>query len=114
MPTQGDLFIGEPAKDRAEAEAIYRKLGIDGRGAERTVTYKGRQFLIYIYGMQDVDSYERAVAFNLTRRYRGAILDIDRERTDPFTVDPQDLANLLAEVRTWWPDAKVFLWTRCY
>jgi hypothetical protein len=134
MPWQGDLFIGEPVKTREEAEAIYRKLGIvigtskhnpepdvfNGDGAERFVTFRRRELRVYVYGQQDSESNTLAVAFNLTGRYRGVILDIDCKhadgrpsgRSDPFVFDPADLADILAQVRVWWPDASVFIWDR--
>ena len=129
MPCQGDLFIGEPVKAREEAEAVYRKLGIelegdvfDGCGAERFVTFKGRDLSVYVYGMQDSETNELAVAFNLTGRYKGCVLDVDCKhenghpsgRSDPFIFDPQDLVAILAQVRTWWPAASVFIWDRFY
>jgi hypothetical protein len=132
MPWQGDLFIGEPVKTREEAEAIYQKLGIklrarhappdvfDGSGDERFVIFKGRKLRVYVYGMQDSESNELAVAFNLTSRYKGSVLDIDCKhkdgepsgRSDPFVFDPQDLVDILAQVRTWWTEASVFIWDR--
>jgi hypothetical protein len=53
-------------------------------------------------------------------RYKGEVLDInckddegeDSGRSDPFPFDPLDIVDILAQVRTWWPDASVFLWDR--
>jgi hypothetical protein len=128
MPWQGDLFIGEPVKDEDEAFAIYRALGIkfdedsifDGGGKDFHVTLRGRTIRVYVYAMVDSESCEKAVAFNLTSRYRGSVLDVDCKhedgrpsgRSDPFVFDPQDLLDLLAQVRTWWPNAKTFIWDR--
>ncbi len=138
MPWQGDLFIGETVKDKTEAEAVYAKLGIriekhdfeeepdvfNGTGDERFVNFKGRKLRVYVYGMCDSETCEKAVAFNLTDRYKGSVLDIDcvhkdgyragepSGRYDPFIFDPQDLVDVLAQVREWWPDAKVFIWDR--
>jgi hypothetical protein len=120
MPTQGDLMIGVPVKTEAEALAIYSQLGLEtdeqgvfgGKGGERSVSLHKRVFTVYVSGMQEDDSRTYAVGFHLTDRYKGSVLDADSPhgRESLFVFDPQDLLDLLAQVHTWWPEAKVFLW----
>lgn len=143
MPWQGDLFIGQPVKDANGALAIYETLGIpspqsqqfgdtviepdvfDGKGKAFKITFRGRELRVYVYAMQDSETCERAVAFNLTGRYEGKVLDIDCKypegeyrggepsgRPDPFVFDPKDLVEVLEQVRAWWPGASVFIWDR--
>lgn len=125
MPSQGDLFIGVPVKDAAEAIQVFNKLQInienqpsseeedidpfDGRGGKRQIIYDGKTFDVHIYGINEEGTM--AVAFNLTSRYRGAVIDIDCKngRDDLFILDLSNISDLLDRVRAWWPEAQVFL-----
>jgi hypothetical protein len=60
---------------------------------------------------------DAAVAFHLTQRYRGEILDHEHQeggRPEPFDFDPEDLVSILKQVREWWPKAQVMIWTVFY
>jgi hypothetical protein len=101
----------------------------DMSSVERTIHYKGVDWPVRIdfahegEGGADfpVDKDERytdaAVCFHLTQRYRGAILDFEDQhggRHEPFAFDPLELQEILVQVRSWWPDAQVLIWTVFY
>lgn len=60
------------------------------------------------------DAYTDAmIGFELTSRYAPAILDIDHARggrPEPFEIDVEACASILAEVRAWWPTAGLYIW----
>lgn len=124
MSMQGDFFIGVPLQYAGmvdEARAIYKQLGIPvgdgllgGSGKNFGVHLRGRTYPVYVYAIDDKESEQMAVAFQLTGRYAGRVLDADYEsgRTNPFVFNPEDLVAILADVRQWWPEAQVFLWDR--
>lgn len=131
MGTHGQLYIGVPVQNEAEAVAIYNQLDIDigedgvfsGTGKEVTVSLKGRKYEVYLSAMTDEDEMESfAVGFHLTDRYEGAILDADskwpdgnpRGRPETFVFDPLDIVEVLKDVRKWWPQAQVFIWDVAY
>lgn len=131
MGTHGQLYIGVPVQNEAEAIAIYEQLDIDigedgvfcGDGRFFTVSLKGRKYKAYVSAMTDEDVMESfAVGFHLTDRYMGAILDADskwpdgrsRGRPEVFVFDPLDIVEILVEVRQWWPQAQVFIWDVAY
>lgn len=106
-----------------EALDVFKRIGIelednglddpeymfDGSGGMKSITYDGRQFDVHIHGIDEEGA--RAVAFNLTGRYRGYVIDAHcpHGREDPFVLDPFKLCELLTEVRTWWPEAQLLL-----
>ncbi len=136
MPWQGDLFIGVEVSGEEEAIAVYEELGIpvgkvktsgfgqeatfmedvfSGSGVEKTVTFRGKPVRVYLYAMIDGNNSDSfAVGFGLTGRYKGHVLDKDEPKGRPevFTFDPEDLCEILREVRTWWPKAGTFIWDR--
>jgi len=70
-----------------------------------------------MYGDDDLSYTDACVFFSLTSRYRGAVLDAKHERggrPEPFEFDPQDIVDILAQVRVWWPEAKAMIWTIWY
>lgn len=123
MPGQSQLYVGQPVDSYEAAVAVYERLGIevgedvfDGRGEGRVVEFRGREVPVYICGMREDETGERAVGFALTGRYEEAVLDAgkDKGRPDLFVFDPADIEGVLEEVRAWWPEAVVFLWDRFY
>ena len=143
MPWQGHLWIGESVSNWEEVRAIYDKLGIDYKdikdewndffrnphlpGAKRQVRYKDTTFGVSITfehegegGMRfpNNEVYSDAlVGFQITSRYSPAVIDSwcgTGGRPEPFEFDPQDLVDILKQVREWWPDAKCIIWTNFY
>ena len=62
------------------------------------------------------DYTDALVGFYVTSRYSGAVLDKDTShgRHEPFVFDPTELAELLSQVREWWPEAQAMIWTVFY
>lgn len=126
MPWQGHLFIGQPFSTLEEGEAILKKLGIEVNqeyglfesGAPRKIEYGLGTITVRIEAMEETEGgeTERAVAFNLTNRYRGAVLDAEypHGRDEPFIVDIDAVAYILKQVREWWPEAECLIWDRHY
>ena len=144
MPWQGHLFIGQKVRNYQEAAEIFKSLGVeieafdndedawevfDGISLKKEVEYQGVNYPIEIDFMHeseggydfpvanDEDYTDAAVAFHLTQRYSGAILDHEHQhggRPEPFEFDPIELDVILREVRTWWPNAKLMIWTVFY
>ena len=91
--------------------------------------YRGVPFDVSVTFMHEMDGEDfptpdpeemytdAMVGFNLTERYRGAILDAEYTnggRPEPFMFDPAELVVILDQVRLWWPEAQVAIWTLHY
>lgn len=134
MPWSGHLFIGQPVRDYAELRAVLTKLDIpcerasddfelfDGSfGRQIALKLHDRTFYAwlaaelsddFLFPAHPGESTGAAVALRLTNRYKGAVLDADAQsgRTDPFCFDPEDIAELLRQVRIFWPEAQAMIW----
>lgn len=138
MPWQAQLFIGVPVHDYDEARQILGKLGAFLKGyddeslcntaANKTVNFRGKVRQITIgfsreaeggcpFPMPKSEPYTDAiVGFYLTARYSPALLDEGHKhgRPEPFCFDPLEVADLLKQVREWWPEAQAIIWDNWY
>ena len=139
MPWQGHLFIGQPVRNYQELRDILTKLGIendktpddelfDGSMCKAVeLELKGATYKASIVAYWEQEGGARfpatsgcsdaAVALNLTSRYRGAILDAAYTRggrPEPFVFDPNDILELLRQVREFWPEAQALIWDHHY
>ena len=132
MPWQAHLYVGVEVSSEKEALKIYNDLGITpdtprnggvfgGAGKEYFISLRGKQHRVYLYAMQENEggSNTFAVAFALTGRYGPEVLDAPIEenedapgRPEIFVFDPDELNDILNQVRPWFKDAKVFMWDR--
>lgn len=134
MPTQAQLYIGERVHDFEEIEALYEKLGVDTAAADPedpytlydcqkpvTLNYRGETVTLSLgfyndnegsFPVPKDEAYSSAlVGIALTSRYAPTLLDRGHEhgRPDPFEVDVGALADLLEQVRDFWPEAEVLM-----
>lgn len=110
-------------------EEIQQALCENGRRPKKTIVHKGKTYEVRIDFEQEAEGgaifpvpkdeeyTDACVAFSLTQRYRGAVLDFAHDkggRPEPFEFDPQDILDILAQVHEWWPEAKALIWTKFY
>ncbi len=146
MPWQGQLYIGQRIHNIDEARAVLTALhrAGDDRIPERdeddddigelpsltrNVVHAGKPFTVQVevhqteeggvsFPVPASEPYTDAlIGFELTARYRGAILDAaftSGGRPEPFAVDVAAVADILRQVREWWPSAEVLILTMFY
>jgi hypothetical protein len=138
MSWQAHLFIGVPISTYEDIRKIMLQLSgnLEWRTADKgelfydlpaiegkSVKYKGNEYPVKIRPMRGIEggskfppndpSYTDAmIGFELTSRYAPAILDQGYEygRPEPFVFDPLDIADILQQVRKWWPEAQAIIW----
>lgn len=135
MPWQAHLFVGVPVHNYDEVRAVFTKLGIgtalavkdedlSGVSKRASVKHRGKVFRVAIAFMREYEGgcefpvgieekyTDAIVGFELTSRYKGAILDAKEPngRPEPFVFDPNDCAAILKQVREWWPAARLMIW----
>jgi hypothetical protein len=118
-------------EERDEIEEYIQEFIWDElQDVKRKIWHKGIEFEVNIEFQHEAeggtefpsrDDYgeytDAAVYFSLTSRYRGAVLDAKHEhggRPEPFEFDPQDILDILIQVRKWWPEAQALIWTEFY
>lgn len=135
MPWSTHLYIGQPVTSLDQARAILTKLEVthsngtrcipidkavdedfdNAFGKQVVVEYKGKSFTVWLgYEAEYEGEFTHAVSFCLTSRYRGSVLDADERhgKPDQYVIDIDGAAEVLRQVRTWWPEAQIFMWDR--
>lgn len=139
MDRKAHLVIGVPVHDYEEARAVLKRLGVPADTVDKAawlskiivqkeLVFKGQRHEIRIRfdREQNADwpssfpvghnekNTDAAVFFFLTSKYGGAVLDRGAEHSvpEPLPIDPLDLVGILDQVRAWWPEAQLLLWTR--
>jgi len=142
MPWQAQLFIGQRVHNWDEVRAIYKKFGHvlseDDLELEETqwdlptipfsFNWDGEQWNVHAsfrrepeggcpFPVDKLEDYsDAAIVFDLTSRYKGAILDGQYEhgRPEPFEFEVEDVLHILNQVRKKWPEAKAIIWDKWY
>ncbi len=135
MPWQAHLIIGERIHTYEQAVEIAAGLGWkvtveelqDGEAKSFKIKHKGKTKKVGIYAWFESESGAKYpspetadftskdtsawIGFQLTSRYKGEILDADEEhgRPDPFEIDIEAVADILKQVRVWWPKAQFLI-----
>lgn len=133
MPWQAHIFVGERVHDYDEVRAVFDKLGykhgdIDDDELQEEefsaqITAYGVQHEVSVQFYQEQeggiefpvsrsDPYTDAlVGIKLTQRYEPGIFNSGwpHGREEPFELDLEELGKVLAQVRKWWPDAKILM-----
>lgn len=133
MPDQGQLFIGEITSSYEQVRDVLEKLGVSVDVGDQTLEDalcddlfhlekyvvddgKTRRVKVEFHWSSETGPDESLVGIELTSRYSPAILDegMPHGREEPFVVDVERIQTILAQVREWWPDARLILWTVFY